>query len=85
MLSEGTKYGKIIENLGDVLTDNGETLFNKFKEKSIGIYDSDIFHDAYIIESLKHGGRFLANDFITPHKHPKSGKDPNFKKILPIF
>lgn len=73
--------GKIIENLGDVLTDNGETLFNKFKEKSIGIYDSDIFHDAYIIESLKHGGRFLANDFITPHKHPKSGKDPNFKKI----
>ena len=58
--------------------------FYPFKER-------DIFFDAFPLKSKNDNGKFLANDYITPHKHPKNPKldpftSPNpiqFLKVLP--
>lgn len=51
----------------------------------------DIFFDAFPVVSKNENGKFLANDYITPHKHPSNPKmdpftDPKpiqFLKVLP--
>lgn len=57
----------------------------------IPFVNRDLFFDAFPIKSANPNGKFLANDYITPHKHqtnPKLDKftNPNpiqFLKILP--
>ena len=63
------------------------------EEKPISIYESDVFHDAFISDSDRTPKKFLGNDFITPHKNFKTQDkaydalvDPTplqFMKILP--
>lgn len=43
----------------------------------LSMYESDIFYDAIVVDSLRTDKRFLGSDFITPHK--------NFKTNEPIF
>ncbi|HET54729.1 MAG TPA: type III-B CRISPR module RAMP protein Cmr6 [Ignavibacteria bacterium] len=68
-------------------------VFNGKKDNDIYLpyKERDIFFDSFPIKSNKHNGKFLANDYITPHKHPKNPKldpftNPNpiqFLKVLP--
>lgn len=75
--------GKTIENINDVFLAN-EIMFSKINEKSIPIYESDIFHDAYIEESKLANKLFLDRDFITPHSNPLKNPIPvQFLKVLP--
>jgi CRISPR-associated protein Cmr6 len=51
------------------------------EEKTISIYNRDIFHDAHIVST---GKNFLGTDYITPHLNPlKNPKPIKFLKILP--
>jgi CRISPR-associated protein Cmr6 len=55
------------------------------------IYERDIFFDAFPVTTGNEEGKFLDNDYITPHKHPKNPElDPftnptplQFLKVLP--
>lgn len=61
------------------------------KDNHLPIKERDIFFDAFPIKSDNPDGKFLANDYITPHKHSKKPElDPftnptpiQFMKILP--
>jgi CRISPR-associated protein Cmr6 len=63
----------------------------KDRENHLSFKERDIFFDAFPTNSLNTDGKFLANDYITPHKHPTNPKlDPftsptpiQFLKILP--
>lgn len=75
--------GKTIENITEII--KGMSIdFHKMKENPIGVYDSDVFHDACISKSNHKNQFFLDNDFITPHKHPLKSPTPiQFLKVLP--
>ncbi len=48
------------------------------------IYQRDIFFDAYPVSTDNLNDRFLANDYITPHKEPLKNPVPlQFLKVLP--
>lgn len=63
----------------------------KDKENYFAQKERDIFFDAFPVNSFNEEEKFLANDFITPHKHPTNHKldpftNPNpiqFLKVLP--
>jgi len=56
----------------------------KDKDNYIAQKDRDIFFDAFPIESKNDNGKFLANDYITPHKDQfKDPKPIQFLKVLP--
>ena len=48
------------------------------------MYQRDIFHDAFPKESTDEKGAFLGPDFITPHKHPRTGRLDVFTEPVPI-
>jgi CRISPR-associated protein Cmr6 len=81
-LFEGGKNSGFVNQIFEGKKNQHE--FYSFKER-------DIFFDAFPLESKNDNGKFLANDYITPHKHPKNPKldpftDPNpiqFLKVLP--
>jgi CRISPR-associated protein Cmr6 len=53
-------------------------------ENSTSTYNRDIFFDAYPISSGNDNGKFLANDYITPHDDPLKNPTPlQFLKVLP--
>ncbi|KAE9633435.1 MULTISPECIES: type III-B CRISPR module RAMP protein Cmr6 [Defluviitalea] len=59
-------------------------LENEIFEGKKSIYDRDIFFDAVLIKSDNTDGRFLGEDFITPHKDPLKNPVPiKFLKVLP--
>jgi CRISPR-associated protein Cmr6 len=75
--------GKYIENIEEVFCE-GNVDFLKIEEKSIPLYESDLFHDAYIEASKHKEELFLGNDFITPHLKPLKNPTPiQFLKVLP--
>jgi len=54
------------------------------KENYIPFKDRDIFFDAFPINSQNENGKFLANDYITPHDNPLKNPVPiQFMKVLP--
>ncbi|GHT62507.1 type III-B CRISPR module RAMP protein Cmr6 [Bacteroidia bacterium] len=66
----------------------GRDITQEKEEKYYSIYKRDIFHDAYISETVSKGatkGKFLGLDYITPHgKNPLKNPTPlPFLKILP--
>ena len=74
--------GKRILNTDEVFTADG-IHFHRLKENSIPIYESDIFHDAFI-DAANSKNSIVGNDFITPHEKPLKNPIPiQFLKILP--
>ncbi len=54
------------------------------EDKDIAVYQRDIFFDAFPVDTNNENGKFLANDYITPHKDPLKNPVPlQFLKILP--
>lgn len=55
----------------------------KIDSKPIGMYERDIFHDAFLVAGDDESGdKFLADDYITPHIDELSDPDPiRFIKI----
>jgi CRISPR-associated protein Cmr6 len=54
------------------------------KENFIPFKERDIFFDAFPINSQNENGKFLANDYITPHPNPLKNPIPiQFLKVLP--
>jgi len=54
------------------------------KENFIPFKERDIFFDAFPIDSKNEDGKFLANDYITPHDNPLKNPVPiQFMKVLP--
>lgn len=53
-------------------------------ETVIPLYDRDIFFDAVITAAANNDGKFLDEDYITPHKSPFTNPVPiMFLKVLP--
>ena len=53
-------------------------------DEKTSVYQKDKFFNAFPVESNNEGGRFLGDDFITPHKEPlKDPKPLRFLKVLP--
>lgn len=74
--------GKRIDNLDEIIVEDGFH-FSKIKTSSLPIYESDIFHDAYI-DTANATNKILGNDFITPHDKPLKNPIPiQFLKVLP--
>lgn len=101
-LADGERNSKVKEQVSQFLTDekNKNELKNfvqfvfvgkKNKDDFLPHKERDIFFDAFPISSNNENGKFLANDYITPHKHPTNPKldpftNPNpiqFLKVLP--
>ncbi|MBK6914998.1 MAG: type III-B CRISPR module RAMP protein Cmr6 [Ignavibacteriales bacterium] len=52
--------------------------------KNLPLKKRDIFFDAFPIDSQNENGKFLANDYITPHDNPLKNPVPiQFMKVLP--
>ncbi|MCD4793393.1 MAG: type III-B CRISPR module RAMP protein Cmr6 [Bacteroidales bacterium] len=61
-----------------------EIFEGKRNNEEISFSERDIFFDAYPTESYEHKGRFLDEDYITPHKEPLKNPVPlKFLKVLP--
>lgn len=72
---EGQKYSKFVLNIFEGKSD---------KENYLPIKKRDIFFDTFPIVSFNENGKFLANDYITPHPDPLRNPVPiQFMKILP--
>lgn len=101
-LAAGERNSKVKEQVSQFLADeknkNGLKNFVQYvfigkrnKDEFLPQKDRDIFFDAFPIASNNENGKFLANDYITPHKHPTNPKldpftNPNpiqFLKVLP--
>lgn len=55
-----------------------------FENENIPVYKREIFFDAFPVHSNNQNGKFLANDYITPHVNPLKNPNPiQFLKILP--
>lgn len=75
--------GKKVENKNEIMVEYA-IFFQKMVESSLGVYESDIFYDACVSESLHEKKLFLGNDFITPHRNPLKNPIPiQFLKVLP--
>ncbi|MGA0560701.1 type III-B CRISPR module RAMP protein Cmr6 [Larkinella sp. VNQ87] len=67
--------------------------FDQLPHKEISTYESDGFHDAFVVEVKSKDKKLLGSDFITPHKHTDRRlrhldpfRDPTpiqFLKVLP--
>jgi CRISPR-associated protein Cmr6 len=56
---------------------------NKFHYQQMGLYEKDVFYDAYIVNGGA-DGRFLDSDYITHHEHPLKNPNPvKFLKLAP--
>ncbi len=56
----------------------------QLQETNIPLCKRDIFLDAYIVGSANSGGRFLDEDFITPHKHKSNPNLDEYANPTPI-
>lgn len=76
--------GKKITNIDEVVGGDGVVDFEKIKSIPIPVYETDIFHDAFISHSNNDMKVFLGNDFITPHGNNLQNPIPiQFLKVLP--
>lgn len=75
ILFEGSKNSKFVRQIFEGKKNHNE--YYPFKER-------DIFFDAFPIKSLNNGGKFLTNDYITPHKNLKNPQISPFTKPNPI-
>jgi len=86
-----TKYPDLILNAlskktGDInLQKLVEEIFDGKRDgTNIGVYQRDIFFDAYIVESNHTDNLFMGNDYITHHPSPFADPNPlQFLKVLP--
>ncbi len=77
LLKEITKKDWTIKDINNLITDIFEGQENQ------SIYKRDIFFDAFPVGSIAKG-KFLSNDYITPHLEPLKNPTPiQFLKILP--
>lgn len=72
-------------NVTDIGLLEKEIFLGERSNDLVSIYKRDIFLDAFIVKSACQGGRFLDDDFITPH-HDNQFKNPTpiqFLKVMP--
>lgn len=94
-LKDGERNSKVKEIVSEFLADEkNKTGLKHFiqyvfegkknKDDFLSHKERDIFFDAFPIESKNEGGNFLANDYITPHKHPTNPQLNPFTNPTPI-
>lgn len=76
---------QIFEGVDLIKTKSAREIYKDKRIEYASIYRRDIFNDAFITQSFKHGGKILGDDFITPHKgNPLKNPIPlQFLKVLP--
>ncbi|MBZ0199969.1 MAG: type III-B CRISPR module RAMP protein Cmr6 [Ignavibacteriaceae bacterium] len=74
-LKNGQRHSQFVLNVFNGKSDN---------ENYIPLKKRDIFFDAFPTKSFNESGKFLANDYITPHPDPLKSPNPiQFLKVLP--